>query len=91
MSRTDGQGLYFVKKAYEEHQPCTATNCRPETHVRSYRRCGQPIGPKILLVHTGERLCRNDVKYEPMLRHIPEQATPQLHRGGSSTPRTPSD
>ena len=47
---TDGRGLYFVKKAYEEHQPCAATNCRPETHVRSYRRCGQPIGPKILLL-----------------------------------------
>lgn len=50
MSRTDGRGIYFVKKAYEEHQLCAATNCRPETHVRSYRRCGQPIGPKILLV-----------------------------------------
>jgi len=50
MSRTEGRGLYFVKKAYEEHQPCAATNCRPVTHVRSYRRCVSPIGPKILLV-----------------------------------------
>ena len=50
LGRTDGRGLYFEKKAYEEYQPCAATNCRPETHVRSYGRCGQPIGPKILLV-----------------------------------------
>jgi hypothetical protein len=50
MSRMNVRGLYFVKKAYEEHQPCAATNCRPETHVRSYRRCGQPVGPKILTV-----------------------------------------
>lgn len=50
MSRRDGRGLYFVNRGYEENQPCAATNCRPETHVRSYRRCGQPVGPKILLV-----------------------------------------
>ena len=42
-------------------------------------------------LYTGERLCRNVGKYETKLRHIPQQATPQLHRGESSTPRTLSD
>lgn len=50
MSWTDGRSLYFVKKAYEEHQSCAVNNCRPENNVRSYRRCGEPIGPKNLLL-----------------------------------------
>ena len=92
MPRTDGRGLYFVMKAYEEHQPSAATTCRPETHVRSYRRCGQPVDPKILLVlldrYTRAKGCaeKSVTTNERCVTFHNRQRL--LHRGGSLTPRT---